>query len=38
MPAWILGQFPVRPLPILLEPLTEVELTAFRDAFRERFR
>jgi Nucleotidyl transferase AbiEii toxin, Type IV TA system len=36
--AWLLGQFPVRPLPMMLEPLTEGELTAFRDALRERFR
>lgn len=35
---WLLGQFPVRPLPRMLEPLTEAELTAFRDALRERFR
>lgn len=35
--AWLLGQFPVRPLPRMLEPLTEAELEAFRDALRERF-
>jgi len=36
--AWLLGQFPVRPLPAMLEPLTELELAQFRDQLRERFR
>lgn len=36
--AWLLGQFPVRPLPMMLEPLTEMDLLAFLDALRERFR
>ncbi|MBI4950447.1 MAG: nucleotidyl transferase AbiEii/AbiGii toxin family protein [Myxococcales bacterium] len=36
--AWLLKQFPVRPLPLMLEPLTEAELLAFRDALQERFR
>ena len=36
--AWLLGQFPVAPLPTMLEALTTDELTAFRDSLRERFR
>ncbi|MSP63283.1 MAG: hypothetical protein EXR72_23660 [Myxococcales bacterium] len=36
--AWLLGQFPVRPLPTMLKPLTEAELEAFRDDLRERMR
>lgn len=36
--AWLLGQFPVRPLPLMLDPLTEAELLRFRDELRERFR
>ncbi len=36
--AWLLGQFPTHPLPLMLEPLTEDELRQFRDALRERFR
>jgi hypothetical protein len=36
--AWLLGQFPVTPLPRMLVPLTPAELTAFRDDLRERFR
>jgi len=36
--AWLLRQLPVRPLPALLEPLTEAELVEFRDALRERMR
>ena len=36
--AWLLGQFPVRPLPQMLEPLTEAELERFRDELRERLR
>jgi hypothetical protein len=34
--AWLLGQFPVRPLPEMLEPVTEASLLAFRNALRER--
>jgi hypothetical protein len=36
--AWLLGQFPVEPLPQMIEPLTATELREFRDALRERFR
>lgn len=36
--AWLLGQFPVKPLPAMLQPLTVEELTQFRDQLRERFR
>lgn len=36
--AWLLGQFPVRPLPMMLAPLTEGELLRFRDELRERMR
>jgi hypothetical protein len=36
--AWLLGQFPVEPLPQMLEPLTREELRAFRDELRERMR
>lgn len=36
--AWILAQFPTRPLPAMLEPLTSDELKKFRDALAERFR
>lgn len=36
--AWLLGQFPVEPLPIMLIPLDIAELRAFRDDLRERFR
>jgi len=36
--AWLLGQFPARPLPIMLVPLDEQALTAFRDELAERFR
>ncbi len=35
---WLLGQFPVRPLPNMLEPLTEAELLAFRADLQERLR
>lgn len=35
---WLLGQFPTRPLPRMLEPITEDELRVFRDELRERFR
>lgn len=36
--AWLLGQFPVEPLPVMLLPLDVSELTAFRDDLRERFK
>jgi hypothetical protein len=36
--AWLLGQFPVAPLPQMLVPLVPAELSAFRDNLRERFR
>jgi hypothetical protein len=36
--AWLLGKFPVRPLPEMLEPLTESELERFRDDLCERLR
>ena len=35
---WLLGQFPVEPLPKMLVPLTAIELRVWRDAFRERIR
>lgn len=36
--SWLLERFPVRPLPIMLSPLTEEQLASFRDALRERLR
>lgn len=36
--AWLLGQFPLNPLPMMLAPLSREELVAFRDSLRERFR
>jgi hypothetical protein len=36
--AWLLGEFPIDPLPIMLLPLSSSELRAFRDDLRERFR
>jgi hypothetical protein len=36
--AWLLGQFPTRPLPQMLAPLTEQELDVFRETLRERLR
>jgi hypothetical protein len=36
--AWLLGSFPVEPLPAMLAPLTLEELRAFRDVLRERFK
>ncbi len=35
--AWLLGQFPVEPLPAMLVPLNSKDLRAFRDDLRERF-
>jgi hypothetical protein len=36
--AWLLSEFPVEPMPIMLEPLTTAELLSFRDALAERLR
>ena len=36
--AWLLGSFPVEPLPVMLHPLSVGELTAYRDDLRERMR
>jgi len=36
--AWLLGQFPVEPLPQMLEPLPSGELELFRDTLAERLR
>ncbi|HUH01567.1 MAG TPA: nucleotidyl transferase AbiEii/AbiGii toxin family protein [Kofleriaceae bacterium] len=36
--AWLLGQFPVEPMPALLLPLSVDELRAYRDDLRERMR
>jgi hypothetical protein len=36
--AWLLTDFPVAPLPIMLVPLDVAELRRFRDDLRERFR
>lgn len=36
--AWLLRQFPVQPLPMMLLPLTHEDLVAFRQELSERFR
>lgn len=36
--AWLLGQFPLVPLPKMLVPLTRDEVATFRTSLRERFR
>jgi hypothetical protein len=36
--AWLLRDFPVEPLPLMLEPLTVDELRCYRDDLCERFR
>lgn len=36
--AWLLGEFPVTPLPMMLVPLDANQLRAFRDDLRERLR
>ncbi len=36
--AWLLGQFPLSPLPVMLAPTTIEDLARFRDDLRERFR
>lgn len=35
---WLLDQFPVAPLPVMLSPLTSQELKVFRDGLSERLR
>lgn len=35
---WLLDQFPVAPLPVMLSPLTSQELKLYRDALSERLR
>ena len=36
--AWLLSEFPVEPMPIMLEPLTAADLLAFRNTLAERLR
>lgn len=36
--AWLLGRFPVEPLPIMLQPLSADDLRKYRDDLRERLR
>lgn len=36
--SWLLAQFPTRPLPVMLEPLTSDQLEKFRDALAEKLR
>ncbi|HBL30635.1 MAG TPA: hypothetical protein DD490_27685 [Acidobacteria bacterium] len=36
--AWLLAQFPTRPLPVMLEPLTSEQLETFREALAEKLR
>ncbi len=36
--AWLLSQFPLRPLPTMVEPFALEELESFRDQLAERFR
>jgi hypothetical protein len=36
--AWLLGAFPVEPLPIMLEPLAPAELKSFRDDLQRRLK
>jgi hypothetical protein len=36
--AWLLAQFPTRPLPAMLEPLTADQLEKFRDSLAEKLR
>jgi hypothetical protein len=35
---WLLDQFPVAPLPVMLSPLTSPELKDYRDELSERLR
>ncbi len=36
--SWLLSQFPIEPLPTMLEPLTSEQLESFRDDLAERMR
>jgi Nucleotidyl transferase AbiEii toxin, Type IV TA system len=36
--AWLLGQFPIEPMPVMLQPLSVDELMSFRNDLRERFK
>jgi hypothetical protein len=36
--AWLLGQFPIEPMPELLQPLSSSELMSFRNDLRDRFK
>jgi Arc/MetJ-type ribon-helix-helix transcriptional regulator len=36
--AWLLAQFPTRPMPIMLEPLSSEQLESFRDDLAQRLR
>lgn len=36
--AWLLGQFPTTPMPMMLVPLTQEDLRAYRDDLASRFR
>lgn len=36
--AWLLREFPVTPLPVMLVPLTSDELTQFRDELAQRMK
>jgi hypothetical protein len=36
--AWLIREFPVRPLPVMLQPLSEIELAQYRDHLVERFK
>lgn len=36
--AWLLGQFPIQPLPAMITPLSAHEVESFRGDLRERFR
>lgn len=36
--AWLMTQFPIEPMPTMLEPLSPEELRLFRDQLRDRFK
>lgn len=36
--AWLLAQFPTRPMPLMLEPLSSEQLESFRNALAQRLR
>src|SRR5262249_3870232 len=36
--AWLLGQFPIEPMPVMLLPLSANELMSFRDELRDRLK